>query len=147
MYEGREEQERWFTLYRTTLRLSCGLTVHWAGAESGLESKKVAGRAGRGEREAHIFLAHGSILCEKGGSTFAWVVITAHRAFCNFTCWSCAAEVPMNKNWGCVKCPDFSNACVRGFAQTYAQTLTGIGLTTVVPMLSEICRGQEISHL
>jgi len=49
------------------------------------------------EKRAHIFLAHGLMLCEKGGNTFAQVVITAHVAFCSFTCWSCAAEVPMNE--------------------------------------------------
>lgn len=40
-------------------------------AETERESKKVAGRTGGEEREAHILLAHGSILCEKGESTFA----------------------------------------------------------------------------
>lgn len=44
MYEGRE---RWFTLYLSVLLLSCVLTVGWTGAESKLESKKAAGRAGR----------------------------------------------------------------------------------------------------
>lgn len=70
--------------------------VLWAGSEGGWESKKVAGRAGREEREAHIFLPCGLMLSEKGGNTFAQVVITAPWPFCNFPCWSCAAVVSMN---------------------------------------------------
>lgn len=91
-----QENEKDDLLYLTTLLLSSGLTVHWAGPESKQESTKVAGRAGREKREAYIFLAHGLKLHEKGRSTFAQVVMAAHEAFCNFTFRSCAAEVPMN---------------------------------------------------
>lgn len=116
---------------------SVGRIRRWMGEQEG------GRQAGREEKYmAHIFLPHGSMLCEKGGNTFAQVVITAHWPFCNFPCRSCAEAVSKNIKWGCVKCPDFSNAYLCGFINMHKHWL-GWDLARWFPCCLKFARGRR----
>lgn len=53
MYEGREEQERLFTLYFTTLLLSCGM---FCGQDQNVDGRARRWQAGLAERKGkHIY--------------------------------------------------------------------------------------------